>query len=152
MVKIDAVHVEINISAGHLWGRVGSIPGQTHSSCDRVGDSLWQRRFPPGAPVSSYIHYKSPNICLRANNVLVDAQLSIQYFLIAVWINHRNTSVPCLAERRHISERILAANWCGIPGVGPWERHLSMRSTLCGAPCPMQCNANATPSCGPWRP
>jgi hypothetical protein len=59
---------------------VGSIPGQTHSSCDRVGDSLGQRRFPPGAPVSCYIHYKSPNIVYRANNVLVDAQLSIQYF------------------------------------------------------------------------
>jgi hypothetical protein len=59
---------------------VGSIPGQTHSSCDREGDSLWQRRFPPGAPVSSYIHCKSPNIVYGANNVLVDAQLSIQYF------------------------------------------------------------------------
>jgi hypothetical protein len=42
-------------------------------------DSVWQRRFPPGAPVSSYIHYKSPNIVNIANNVLVDAQLSIQY-------------------------------------------------------------------------
>jgi hypothetical protein len=42
-------------------------------------------RFPPGSPVSSYItltlHYKSPNIVHRANNVLVDTQLSIQYFL-----------------------------------------------------------------------
>jgi hypothetical protein len=37
-------------------------------------------RFPSGTPVSSYIHYKSPNIVNRANNVLVDAQLSIQYF------------------------------------------------------------------------
>jgi hypothetical protein len=27
----------------------------TRSSCDREGDSLWQRRFSPGAPVSSYI-------------------------------------------------------------------------------------------------
>jgi hypothetical protein len=36
--------------------------------------------FGMGAPVSSYIHYKSPNIVYRANNVLVDAQLSIQYF------------------------------------------------------------------------
>jgi hypothetical protein len=60
---------------------VDSIPGQTHSSCDREGDSLWQRRFLPGSPVSSYIHYKSPNIVYRANNVLVDAQLSIQYFI-----------------------------------------------------------------------
>jgi hypothetical protein len=32
-------------------------------------------------PVSSYIHYKSPNIVYRANNYLVDAQLSIQYFI-----------------------------------------------------------------------
>jgi hypothetical protein len=39
-----------------------------------------QRRFPPGAPVSSYIYYKSPNIVYGANNILVDAQLSIQYF------------------------------------------------------------------------
>jgi hypothetical protein len=31
--------------------------------------------FPPT------LHYKSPNIVHRANNVLVDAQLSIQYFL-----------------------------------------------------------------------
>jgi hypothetical protein len=54
---------------------------QTHTSCDREGDSLWQRRFPPGAPVSSYMHYKSPNIVYRAiNNVLVEAQLSTQYF------------------------------------------------------------------------
>jgi hypothetical protein len=65
---------EINISACHLWGR------GFHSSCDREGDSLRQRRFPPGAPVSSYIHNKSPNIVYRANNDLVDAQLSIQYF------------------------------------------------------------------------
>jgi hypothetical protein len=35
-----------------------------------------QRRFPPGSPLSSYIHYKLPNIVNRANNVLVDAQLS----------------------------------------------------------------------------
>jgi hypothetical protein len=49
---------------------VGSIPGQTHFSCDS----------PPGFPVSSYIHHKSPNIVYRANNVLVDAQLSTQYF------------------------------------------------------------------------
>jgi hypothetical protein len=32
------------------------------------------------SPVSSYIYYKSPNIVYRANNVLVDAQLSTQYF------------------------------------------------------------------------
>jgi hypothetical protein len=30
--------------------------------------------------VIAYIHYKSPNIVYRANNVLVDAQLSTQYF------------------------------------------------------------------------
>jgi hypothetical protein len=63
---------------------VGSIPGQTHSSCDREGDSLRQRRFPPGAPVSSYMHYKSPNIVYRANNVLVDTQLSTQYFKLKI--------------------------------------------------------------------
>jgi hypothetical protein len=61
---------------------VGSIPGQTRSSCDREGDSLWQRRFPPGTPVSSYMHYKSPNIVYGVNNVLVDAQHSTQYFKI----------------------------------------------------------------------
>jgi hypothetical protein len=76
---------EINISACHLWivgsipGVVGSIPSQTHSSCARAGNSLWQCRLPLGAPVSSYIHYKSPNIVYGANNVLVDAQPSIQY-------------------------------------------------------------------------
>jgi hypothetical protein len=58
---------------------VGSIPGQTHSICDREVDSLRQRRFPTGDPVSSYIHYKLPNIVYGANNVLVDAQLSTQY-------------------------------------------------------------------------
>jgi hypothetical protein len=36
--------------------------------------------FPLVAPVSSYIHYKSPNIVYRVNNVIVEAQLSIQYF------------------------------------------------------------------------
>jgi hypothetical protein len=59
-----------------------SITGQAHSSCDAEGDSLWQRKFPPGAPVSSHMHYKSPNIVYGANNVLVDAQLSIQYLKI----------------------------------------------------------------------
>jgi hypothetical protein len=29
--------------------------------------TLWQHRFPLGAPVSSYIHYKLPNIVYRAN-------------------------------------------------------------------------------------
>ena len=58
----------------------GSIPSRSRASCDRVGDSLWQRRFTPGAPVSSYRATKSPNIVHRANDVLVDAQLSAQYF------------------------------------------------------------------------
>jgi hypothetical protein len=44
--------IEINITSEV----VGSIPGQTHSSCDGEGDSLRQRRFPPRAPVSSYMH------------------------------------------------------------------------------------------------
>jgi hypothetical protein len=61
---------------------VGSIPGQTHSSWDREGDSLWQRMCPPRAPVSSYIHYKSPCIVYRANNVLVNARLLFQYLKI----------------------------------------------------------------------
>jgi hypothetical protein len=53
---------------------------QSHSSCDRDGNSLWQHGFSPGALVSSYIilHYKSPNIVYGANNVKIDAQLSIQ--------------------------------------------------------------------------
>jgi hypothetical protein len=54
---------------------VGSIPGQTHSSCDKEGDSLRQRRFPPGLRFPC----KSTNIVHRANNVLVDTQFSIQY-------------------------------------------------------------------------
>jgi hypothetical protein len=58
---------EIKISAWHLRGR-GLIPGQTHSSCERGC-----LRFPPT------LHYKSPNIVSRVNNVLVDTPLSIQY-------------------------------------------------------------------------
>jgi hypothetical protein len=48
--------LENNISARHLalWWR-GRL-------------SLTQRRFPPVAPVSSYIHYKSPNIVYWDNN------------------------------------------------------------------------------------
>jgi hypothetical protein len=71
---------EINISACHLGGRGFDF----HSLCHREGDSLrhWQCRFPPGAPVSSYIHYKWPNLFNRANNIIVDAQLSIQCFCI----------------------------------------------------------------------
>jgi hypothetical protein len=50
---------------------VGSIPVQTHSS----------RRFHSGLRFPPTLHYKSPNIANRANNfLLVDAQLSIQYF------------------------------------------------------------------------
>jgi hypothetical protein len=49
---------------------VGSIPGYTHSSCDRG-------RLPDS--VGFLLHYKPPNIVHIANNVLVDAQLSIQY-------------------------------------------------------------------------
>jgi hypothetical protein len=52
-------------------------------TCDREGDYehisisdsvgfLRGLRFPPT------LHYKSPNIVYKANNVLVDAQLSIQ--------------------------------------------------------------------------
>jgi hypothetical protein len=44
------------------------IPGQTHSSCDREGDSLGQRRFSPGAPFYSYITLQIAQY--RANNVL----------------------------------------------------------------------------------
>jgi hypothetical protein len=55
---------EINIRACHLSVVVSSIPGQTHSSCDREGDSLWQRRFPPVAPVSSYITLQIAQYCL----------------------------------------------------------------------------------------
>jgi hypothetical protein len=76
---------EISISACHLWGR-GLIPGQTHSSIERatLSDSVGFLRglqFPPT------LHYKSPNIVYRANDVLVDAQLSIQYFFTIVSIN-----------------------------------------------------------------
>jgi hypothetical protein len=45
---------------------VGSIPSQTHSICDREGDSLLQRRFPPGLWFPPMLHYKSPNIVNRA--------------------------------------------------------------------------------------
>jgi hypothetical protein len=38
------------LTSAPVTSEVGLIPGQTHSSCDREGDSLghWQRRFPPG--------------------------------------------------------------------------------------------------------
>jgi hypothetical protein len=51
-------------------------------------------RFPPtyitNRPIlfiEPYIHYKSPNIVYRANNVLVDAQLSTQYLKKNTWTN-----------------------------------------------------------------
>ena len=54
-----------NIGACHLWGP-GSIPGRSRSLCDRVGDSLWPRRFTPGAPVSSYSATKIAQYCLKS--------------------------------------------------------------------------------------
>jgi hypothetical protein len=49
---------------------MGSIPSQTHSSCDRERTTLsnsvgffWGLRFPPT------LHHKSPNIVYRANTV-----------------------------------------------------------------------------------
>jgi hypothetical protein len=61
---------------------VGSIPGQTHSLYDREGDSNWQCRFPPGAPVSSYIHYKSPNIVYGAS---WRSSLNSMFFIPSNW-------------------------------------------------------------------
>jgi hypothetical protein len=71
---IQLFHSQVVTSVPVTSEVVGSIPSQTNSSCDREGDSLRQRKFSPGAPVSSYIHYKSPNIVYRANNVLVDGR------------------------------------------------------------------------------
>jgi hypothetical protein len=51
---------------------VGSIPDQTHSSCDREGDSLWQRMFPPGLWFPPTLHYKLHNIVYRANKIVGD--------------------------------------------------------------------------------
>jgi hypothetical protein len=58
--------ITCNISAG----RLGSILDQT--SCDREGDSLWQRRLGGGLRFPPTLHYKSPNIVYRDrdNNVL----------------------------------------------------------------------------------
>jgi hypothetical protein len=72
----------IDYLVASLYASIGCQSGAVVRSMFeiKIGDSLWQHRFPPGAPVPSYIHYKSPNIVYRANNVLVDAQLSIQYF------------------------------------------------------------------------
>jgi hypothetical protein len=66
---------EINISACHLGGR----------GFDSRSDPFLMKqrgRFSLTAWVSSgfVLHYKLRNIVYRANNVLVDAQLSIQYF------------------------------------------------------------------------
>jgi hypothetical protein len=63
--KLTSAHVTSEV--------VGSIPGQTHSSCDREGDSLWQRKFPPGSPVSSSI-------------TLVRLQIFFFFFLIINFI------------------------------------------------------------------
>jgi hypothetical protein len=66
---------EINICACHLlrsWVRflVRPIP-QSHREGDREGDSLWQRRFPPGS--GFILHYITNRpILSRANNVLGD--------------------------------------------------------------------------------
>jgi hypothetical protein len=38
---------------------LGSIPGRTHSSCDREVDSLWQRRFSAGVRFPPTLHSKS---------------------------------------------------------------------------------------------
>jgi hypothetical protein len=62
-------------SIGFLHEVPGLNPGQTCSSCDREGDSLWQRRFSPGLRFPPTLYYKSPNI------VQVDSLFSIQYFL-----------------------------------------------------------------------
>jgi hypothetical protein len=49
----------------------GSNPARTHSSYNRESNSLWQCRFSPGAPVSSYItmHCKLPIIVYRPHDV-----------------------------------------------------------------------------------
>jgi hypothetical protein len=84
--KIDVRNYHQRLSAsgrGFDSQVVGSITGQTHSSCNREGDSLGQRRFPSGSPVSSYITLQIAQYCLyilELYNVQVDAQLSIQYF------------------------------------------------------------------------
>jgi hypothetical protein len=71
---------EINISAEV----VGSIPGQIIPhviAMATVSDSVGFLR----GPVSSYIRYESSNIVHRAHNVLVVAQLSIQYLNVWPW-------------------------------------------------------------------
>ena len=55
-------------------------PGTKVYSCDREGDSVRQRRFPPGSLVSSYFTLQLPNSVYRANYVLV--QLNIYLFII----------------------------------------------------------------------
>jgi hypothetical protein len=77
---------------------VGSIPGHVHSSCDREGESLRQRRFPPGAPVSSYITSQIAQYH-RVNNVLVDAQLSIQFFLKWMGVGYITSKFGDISEK-----------------------------------------------------
>jgi hypothetical protein len=60
---------EINISTCHLWYLVRPIPHVIERA--NLYDSIGFLRFPPTLP----------NIVYRANNVLVDPQLSILYFL-----------------------------------------------------------------------
>jgi hypothetical protein len=72
---------KINISAWHIcmWSWFQFPVKPIPHVIERVALS-WQLRFPPGVPVSSYIHYKSPNIVFWANNVLfltLSSQLNI---------------------------------------------------------------------------
>jgi hypothetical protein len=61
------------------WDKKCNMPGNVSEIWVKCDIERVMHRFPPGAPVSSYIHYKSNNIVNGSNNVLVDAQLSIQY-------------------------------------------------------------------------
>ena len=87
-----------NIGACHLWGpRFDSRLDPGHS-CDKEGDSLRQRRFPPGAPVSSYITLQFAHmLSIRANNEHSCSRALDSIYIKKKWENLQWTPMlgPC---------------------------------------------------------
>jgi hypothetical protein len=74
------------------------------------------------SPVSSYIHYKSPNVVYRANNVQLDDQLSIQYLRdvqASKYILEIQKSPPTSRVRSTYYPRLKNTP---AKGAGDWER------------------------------
>jgi hypothetical protein len=115
---------EINIGACHLSEVVGSSPGQSHSSCDREGDSLWQRRFPSGAPVSiggsGFLLHPLPNSVYWASwrpalNSIFFNFYNVERINVTFWNDG--------AQPRVIVIKIHGAWYCHL-NSSPWEHEL----------------------------